>query len=404
MRRFGGCNLIGYTLDGPVTRGARRVERRRTAALWPILTAVSPLPTFDALATPSILVDRTRLAANIHSMQAAANAAHVELRPHLKTHKMVAVARLQLAAGAAGLTCAKLGEAEAMLPAGARSVFVAHSLVDPRQTPRINALAEQIEDLRFAVTSEAHAEAFLRLAAATGRKLAVMLSIDTGQHREGVRDPAAAVRLAAALGRSRLVELRGLYTHEGHLYGVPPAEQAAVVETALAHVCAIRDAIDPALPVWPGCSISARLVLAASRGRIQAVRPGTYVFGDVQLARLAGAMRWDEVALHVLATVVDKPEPGFALIDAGSKTLFADRTADSVYAVAADGRDLKVIRVSEEHGWLRGADVDALQIGDRIRIMPVHVCPVVNLTDEVIVTEGDAVVDRWPVDARGRIR
>ena len=108
--------------------------------------------------------------------------------------------------------------------------------------------------------------------------------------------------------------------------------------------------------------------------------------------------------MHVLATVVDKPEPGFALIDAGSKTLFADRTADSLYAVGADGRDLRVVRVSEEHGWLRGADVDRLQVGERLRLMPVHVCPVVNLTDEVVVTEGDRVVDAWRVDARGRIR
>jgi D-serine deaminase-like pyridoxal phosphate-dependent protein len=191
------------------------------------------------------------------------------------------------------------------------------------------------------VTSEAHAEAFVRLAAATGRQLAVMLAIDTGQHREGTRDLGGAQRTAAILGRSPHVELRGFYTHEGHLYGLPPAEQAAAVESVLARCCSFRDAIAPGLPLWPGCSVSAQHVAALSRGRAQAVRPGTYVFGDYQMAHLAKVMRPDEVALHVLATVVDKPEPGFALIDAGSKTLFADRTADSLYAVAADGRDLK---------------------------------------------------------------
>lgn len=368
------------------------------------LRRVSTLPTFDELSTPSILVDRVRLAANLHAMQAACDAGGVELRPHIKTHKMVAVARQQLAAGAAGLTCAKLGEAEAMLPSGVRSLFVAHSLVDPRQAPRLNALAEQVADLRFAVTSEAHAEAFVRLAAATGRKLAVMLAIDTGQHREGTRDLGGAQRTAALLARSPHVELRGFYTHEGHLYGLPPGDQAAAVESVLARCCSFRDAIAPGLPLWPGCSISAKHVAALSRGRAQAVRPGTYVFGDYQMAHLARVMRPDEVALHVLATVVDKPEPGFALIDAGSKTLFADRTADSLYAIAADGRDLRVIRVSEEHGWLRGADVDRLQVGERLRLLPVHVCPVVNLTDEVVVIDGDRVVDTWRVDARGRIR
>ena len=365
---------------------------------------MSPLPTFDELLTPSILVDRTRLTANLRSLQTACDAGGVELRPHIKTHKMVAVARQQLALGARGLTCAKLGEAEAMLPSGVRSLFVAHSLVDLRQAPRINALAEQIDDLRFAVTSEAHAEAFLRLAAATGRRLSVMLAIDTGQHREGTRDLAAAQRTAALLARSAHVELRGFYTHEGHLYGIPPAEQPAAVEAMLARCCSFRDAIAPGLPLWPGCSVSARHVAALSHGRAQAVRPGTYVFGDYQMALLARVMRPEEVALHVLTTVVDKPESGFALIDAGSKTLFADRTSDSLYAVAADGRDLKVIRVSEEHGWLRGADVDRLRIGERLRLLPVHVCPVVNLTEEVVVTEGDRVVDSWRVDARGCIR
>ncbi|MSU52148.1 MAG: alanine racemase [Opitutia bacterium] len=365
---------------------------------------MSPLPTYDELPTPTVLVDRTRLAANIHGMQAACDAHGVELRPHIKTHKMVAIARQQLAAGARGLTCAKLSEAEAMLPSGVRSLFVAHSLVDPRQAPRLSALTEQLDDLRLAVTSEEHTEMFLRLAALTGEKLSVMMAIDTGLGREGVRDLAAVGRIAAAIGRSPHAELRGFYTHEGNLYGVPPAEQAARVEETIARVCAARDAIDRSLPVWPGCSVSARLVAAASHGRVQAVRPGTYVFGDISLAKLTGTMRADEVALHVLATVVDKPAAGLALIDAGSKTLFSDRTPANIFAIAADGRDLSVVRVSEEYGWVRGADVDALRVGERLLFMPAHVCPVVNLTDEVVVTEGGRVVDLWRVEARGRVR
>jgi len=365
---------------------------------------VIDLSPFDEVPTPSVLVDRARLAANIRSMQAACDAAGIELRPHIKTHKMVTIARQQLAAGAAGLTCAKLGEAEAMLPAAARSVFIAHSLVDPRQAPRLAALADQVADLRLAVTSEPHAEAFLRLAAATGRKLAVMLAVDTGLHREGLRDSASAQRIAAALGRSRHVELRGFYTHEGFFYGVPPGEHAARVEEILARLCAVRDEIDPDLPAWPGCSVSARLVLNASRGRVQAVRPGTYVFGDVQLSKVARVMPAEDVALHVLATVVDRPEPGLALIDAGSKVFSSDRTADGVFALAADGRDLAVMRLSEEHGWVRGAAVDSLRVGERLLFMPAHVCPVVNLTDEVVVCEDGRVVDTWRVDARGRVR
>lgn len=342
--------------------------------------------------------------ANIRSLQAACDAHGIELRPHIKTHKMVAVARRQLAAGARGLTCAKLGEAEAMLPSGVRSLFVAHSLVDPRQAPRISALAEQLDDLRLAVTSEEHAEAFLPLAALTGKKIIVMMAVDTGLGREGARDIAAAQRIAANLAGSRHVDLRGFYTHEGNVYGVPPAEQVARVEEMLGRLCSVRDSIDPSLPVWPGCSVSARLVLSASRGRVQTIRPGAYVFGDLSLSKTTGVMSPDEVALHVLATVVDKPEPGLALIDAGSKTFSSDRTPANIFAMAVDGRDLAVMRVNEEHGYVRGAAVDALRVGERVLFMPAHVCTVVNLTDEVVVTDAGRVVDTWRVEARGRTR
>lgn len=358
----------------------------------------------DALPTPSVLVDRARLEANIRSMQAACDGHGIELRPHIKTHKMVEVARRQLAAGARGLTCAKLGEAEAMLPSGVRQMFVAHSLVDPLQAPRIAALAEQLDELQLAVTSEEHAGAFLTLAARVGRRLAVMMAVDTGLGREGVRDIAAATRLAAILARSPYVQLRGFYTHEGNLYGVPPAEQPSRVDEVITRLCAVRDAIDPSLPVWPGCSVSARHMLEGSRGRVQAVRPGAYVFGDIYLSKITGVMTAADVALHVLATVVDKPEPGLALIDAGSKTFSSDRTPDGVFALDADGRDLALMRVNEEHGYLRGSAVDALRVGERVRLVPAHVCPVVNLTDEVALIAAGRVVETWQVDARGRVQ
>lgn len=362
------------------------------------------MATLASLATPAVLIDRRRLETNLAAMQATCAAHGVELRPHIKTHKMVEVARQQLATGAAGLTCAKLGEAEALLPAGARSVFIAHSLVDLAQAPRLAALAEQIPDLRVAVTSEAHATALAAVAAKTGRTLSVMMAVDSGLGREGVRDLTAAQRLAAQLARSPQLELRGFYTHEGHFYGVPRVEQATRAHALIGQICAVRDAIDPALPVWPGCSVSARLVAEQSAGRVQAVRPGAYMFGDLYLTEVTGVMAKEDVAVHVLATVVDKPEPGLALIDAGSKTFASDRTADNIHARAADGRDLAVVRVNEEHGFVRGAAVGSLQLGDRVAFIPAHICPVINLTDEVTVIEGDRITATWRVEARGKTR
>lgn len=360
------------------------------------------MATSDTLATPAVLVDRAKLAANIREMQALCDAHRVELRPHIKTHKMVAVAKQQLAAGARGLTCAKLGEAEAMLPSGARSIFVAHSMVDPGQATRIAALAEKLDDFRVAVTSEAHAEALVALAAKVGRKLGVMIAVDSGLGREGVRSVESASRIAARLARSPHVELRGFYTHEGHFYGIPREQLAARAAELIDRISALRDSIDRSFAIWPGCSVSARLIVAASGGRVQAVRPGAYVFGDLSLTRTTGVMNPEAIALHVLATVVDKPEPGLALIDAGSKTFSSDKTADGISAMATDGRDLSVVRVNEEHGYLRGAAVDALRVGERIVFTPAHVCTTVNLTDSVVVTEDGKPVDTWRVEARGR--
>lgn len=362
------------------------------------------MATLASLATPAILVDRAKLTANIRAMQSACDAAGIELRPHIKTHKMVEVARQQLAAGARGLTCAKLGEAEAMLPSGVRSLFVAHSLADPGQAARVAALADRLDDFRVAVTSEAHLEALTRVAQAAGRKLTVMMAVDTGLGREGVRDDAAAKRLAGRLAAHPHLRLAGFYTHEGHAYGLAREEHRRQIAGIVDRLCALRDAIDASLVVWPGCSVSARTVVSLGAGRVQAVRPGAYVFGDLSLSKMTGVMADDAVALHVLATVVDRPEPGLALIDAGSKTFSSDRTPEGFSARATDGRDIAVARVNEEHGYLRGADVDALQVGERILFTPAHVCTVVNLTDRVVVTDGEQAVDVWTVDARGKIQ
>ena len=357
--------------------------------------------TIHELPTPAVLVDRDRVAYNVQAMQAVCSAHGVELRPHIKTHKMVAVARQQLAAGAAGLTCAKLAEAEAILPAGVQRIFVAHSLVDPQQAPRIAALRERLQELRVACTSPAHLEALVPLARRVGRRLEVMMAVDTGLGREGARSPAAAVALAQQIARCPELKLSGFYTHEGQLYGASREEQPARIAAVLDRLAVVRDAVDRALPIWPGCSVTAAAM--AQTGRPQAVRPGAYVFGDLSLTRTTGVMKPGTEALHVLATVIDRPEPGLALIDAGSKTFSSDGTPAGWRGASADGRDLAVVRTNEEHGYIRGADVEQLCVGDRLRFVPAHVCTVVNLTDEVVVTAGDEVVDRWPVDARGAV-
>jgi len=360
------------------------------------------LSIFESLRTPFILVDLDKLTGNIERMQKTCDENGVELWPHIKTHKTVEIARMQLAAGAKGLTCAKLGEAEALLPSGVRRIFVAHSLVDPLQGARLRALAEALDELILAVTSTAQAEALEKVLAPVGLRLPVMMAVDTGLGREGVRDRDSAARMAKRLEELPHLSLRGIYSHEGHAYAATREQSDSLINEIHARLMEFRDQINPALPLWPGCSVSAAR-MAALPG-IKAVRPGSYVFGDLSLTSRHELMSWSDLALTVLATVIDRPEEGLALLDAGSKTFSSDRTAEGIGGSFYDRRDIHLTKCSEEHGWATGSAVAELHIGERVRVVPAHVCPVVNLTDELTIIREGAVVANWHVTARGRVQ
>lgn len=363
---------------------------------------------YSELLTPTPVIYLDQLEANIASMQDFCNQAGVQLRPHVKTHKMVEVARRQLQAGAAGLTCAKIGEAEALLPAyegqtGNREIFIAHSIVDHHAGARLKALQEALDDVVVGCTSELHAPVLNDVAGKAGIKLPVMMAIDTGLGREGARGLEGAVRLAETISRQPNLELRGIYTHEGGFYMISPEETEAYVAKWHANLLEVHAAAEKAvghkLLLWPGCSASARLI--ANLPGIDAVRPGAYMFGDIALADTVQVMTNEEVAFKILVTVVDRPIEDLALIDSGSKTLSSDRTAEGVFAKSDYG---KVTRVNEEHGYLTGPGVNGLELGQRILLTPAHICPAVNLADRVAIVRGDEVIDFWNVDARGKVQ
>ena len=352
---------------------------------------------FEDLRTPTVLVDVDKLEDNIRRLQAICDRHGVKLRPHMKTHKMVEVAKRQLAAGAAGLTCAKIGEAEAMLPSGVKEIFLAHSLVDPNQAGRIRAVADKLEKFVVACTSEAHLPFLERVVAAVGRRLPVMMAVDTGLHREGTRTVESAVRLAAAIRRSPDLELQGLYTQEGHVSMTDATAQA--IDAAHARLMEVNSALGGLPEIWPGCTTSAREM--PTKPGVTAIRPGAYVFGDGPQAYAKHLLTWDQIALSILVTVVDRPEPGVAIIDAGSKVFSSDRTAAGVYGLDA-GERWPVTKVHEEHGFILGPPADTLAVGQRVFFYPAHVCTVVNLRDSVTVVRSGKVIDEWKVDARGR--
>ena len=349
--------------------------------------------------TPRLLVDLDRLERNLAGMQLVCAAADVELWPHVKTHKSVAIARRQLALGAAGLTCAKLSEAEAMLPSGVRNIFLAHSLASPSSVERARALQQRLEKLVLAVTSLKHAAALVALLDRAGLSFPVALAVDTGLGREGLRTIAEAEEMSLYLSRHSVLQPVAVYTHEGSAYGLSPEKLPLFVEQVDARLMQFRVALGGELPLWPGCSVTASAM--AGKPHVAMLRPGAYVFGDLYLAEVTQSCRKTDLALKIRSTVIDLPERGLALIDAGSKTFSSDRLSDGTFARTLDGRDLKVTRVSEEHGFVTGGSTDQLQIGEEIDWIPAHVCPVVNLARELRVVNASGAEEIWNIDAGG---
>ena len=374
------------------------------------MTIVERLAVLDAVPdTPAVVVDAAVTRDNIARMATAARVGGKALRPHAKTHKMLEVARMQLEAGAAGLQVAKLGEAEVFLASGVADVFIGYPIVGAAKVARLLDLAEQVE-VSVSLDALEVAEAIGRAAQARGRKIVVLLELNTGMDRVGVLPDGRAVDLALQIASVPGIAFGGVMTHEGQAVSRSATheelERAAVA--ACAQVVGVADAIRARGLECPRVSVGAT---ATARFDVVApwvteVRPGTYVFNDAsQVAH--GAATLDQVAVWVVATVVSAHDDR-VVVDAGSKVLSSDRLnrrdGPPIVGQLVDRPDYHVVRVNEEHGVISTPQGSPLRIGHRVAIVASHVCTVINLTDEVLVAEGGAIVDRWRVAARGRVR
>ena len=339
--------------------------------------------------TPFLVVDPEVLRGNVASMAADAARRGVALRPHAKTHKSADVAALQLAAGAVGLTVATVSEAEAFADAGCEDLFVAYPLwVDAAKGVRLRALAERVT---ISVGTDSTEGARALAAQLPGGR--VLVEVDSGHHRSGVApDDAGAV--AEAAQRAGL-DVLGVFTFPGHSYAPGAAAEVAAQE-ALALRTAVtsmtRHGAEPRV-VSGG---STPTVAQADATVLTEMRPGVYVFNDAQQWEL-GTVGPERVALTCLATVVSHGE-GTVVLDAGSKVLGADRPSWTTgWGRLLDHPGARVTLLSEHHavvGW-DGSPLPPL--GQRVRVVPNHVCNAVNLADELVLTTGET----WPVTARG---
>jgi D-serine deaminase-like pyridoxal phosphate-dependent protein len=322
-----------------------------------------------------VVIDLDRVERNIRRVQAMCDRAGVANRPHIKTHKSPVLARLQRNAGAKGLTCQKLGEAEVMVDGGLDDILVSYNVIGAARSGRLAALRKRADVTVCAdnpVTLAAYAEA----AAAAELPIGVAVECDTGRKRAGVETAREAIALARTIQ-----ETPGLYdeAREGvRALGL----EAQIVSTGgtpnLVHMGELKGATEH--------------------------RAGTYIFND-RMMLACGAATLDECALHVYATVVSRAASERGIVDAGSKTLTSDTgRLDDGFGLILEHPQAKITGFAEEHGFLdlSGSNTRPA-VGDVVRIVPNHVCVVVNMVDQLIAVRGDKIVDVLPVAARGKL-
>jgi D-serine deaminase-like pyridoxal phosphate-dependent protein len=361
------------------------------------------------LPTPQVIVDRQRLLKNIDRIQAIADSSGLALRPHAKTHKSPVIARWQIDRGAAGICCAKIGEAEVFAAAGIADIRLAYP-INPSNAARLLKLMDRAA-ISIAVDHLTVAREWSEAMQRAGRVLDVLVKVDVGFHRCGIDPGARPLDFIRDVASLRGLRLRGLLSHAGHAYRA--ASAAEIAEIARNEAGTLRALLAGAaatgIPLQEiSVGATPTLRFTAAEPGLTELRPGNYVYFDRTQVELEAAAL-EDCALTVLATVVSKPASDRIILDCGSKTLSSDRlTANLAYGavLASDGaavdHTLTIERLSEEHATVKVLGRTRLEPGDRVRVLPNHSCTVSNLADEIQLVDGDAVIETLPVAARGR--
>jgi D-serine deaminase-like pyridoxal phosphate-dependent protein len=359
--------------------------------------------TLNELITPAAVVDLDRMEANLDRMADYAATQNLHLRPHTKTHKSPELARAQLERGARGVTVATVREAHAM-SAVADDILLAHPPVGEPKLAALFALPEHVR-ITVALDSRAALDALAAAAQRAGRTVGVLVELDLGMHRVGVTTAAQAIALAQRVTASDALEWRGLLFYPGHIreHVREQHESLARLSTELQRLLEAFHAEGLQPEVVSGGSTPTAFASHRIEGMTE-IRPGTYLFNDRTTAAI-GACVWEECAYTVLATVVSTAVAGQAVVDAGSKALAREeiRGAETPgFGALRQRPDVFVRALSEEHGIL---DLSRTawrpSVGERVRIVPNHVCVSVNLQPHVFGVRGEGIERVWDVTARG---
>jgi len=358
----------------------------------------------DGVDTPALIVELDALERNIAAMAAAVEDRGMRLRPHAKSHKSPDIARRQIAAGAVGICCQKVGEAEAFVAAGVTDVLITNEIVGTAKLARL-ALLSRNASLGVLVDDRANVAALAAAMRAAGASIDVLVEVDVGAHRCGVLPGAPALELARAIAGGSGLRFAGLHAYQGaaqHLRR--PAERRAAIaraaELAFETKALIEQAgIECATVTGAG---TGTFTLERDSGIYTELQPGSYVFMDADYGRnehADGEIRFEQ-SLFVWTTVMSTPAPDRAIVDAGLKAF----AVDSGMPLVARAPGLELVKASDEHGLLRIAPGAAgPRLGERLKLVPGHCDPTVNLYDWIVAVRNDRVESLWPVAARGAL-
>ena len=349
---------------------------------------------FEELETPVPVIDIDIVERNVKTWQERCDKLKLANRPHIKTHKIAGLAQYQVSQGAHGITVQKLGEAEVMADAGLTDMLLTFNVVG---RPKLNRLAALMRRTEISVVADSLpvAEGLAHAAASAGRSLSVLVECDTGAGRNGVQTAEAAVKLAQQIDGMKGLTFSGLMTYPA--IGKRQATAEFLVRTeALCNkaglTCKVKSA-GGSPDMWRDEGLES----------FTEYRVGTYVYFDRSLV-VREACSFQDCALTVLSTVVSRPTEQRAILDAGSKALTSDMLDLGGYGVVHELADAKVYAANEEHGYLDTSGSGRMpSIGEMVRIVPNHVCPVSNLFDEVVFVRGQEVLGAAKVDARGKV-
>ena len=345
--------------------------------------------------TPAVIVDLNKVDRNIRRAQEHLAGHGLANRPHIKTHKIPALAKMQMDAGAVGITCQKLGEVEVMAEAGvADDMLLTFNVVGEAKTERLAALIRRLKRMAVVLDNEIVAKGLSEAGRRHGVDIRFLIECDTGFGRNGVQSPQAALDLARAAMRMPHMQFEGLMT-----FPTAKPEQRQWLERALQ----LLQGAGIDVPVVSGGG-SPSLKSAGDFPMLTEYRAGTYIYNDVMQVT-AGAATWDDCAMTVRTTVVSRPTDDRAILDAGSKVMTYEQYYAKGFGRIVEYPDAVITGFSEEHGMvdLKGS-AKKPKVGEVVSVIPNHCCVVTNMMDEIYAARGDTVEAVWPVAARGKVR